>query len=269
MLKPFVFLVAALVVLPLPWANAQTPEAEPLWVRGGEYRLKASVYRSNEADEQPTLVVVLHGDAPFNNPGYQDIFAEKVAEAGRNVVAVGLLRPGYTDPQGNTSDGERGEANGDNWNVRNTGAIAEAIGRLRQRYHSQRVIIVGHSGGAAIAANILGRHSELIDAALLVSCPCDAEAWRENMFALTGNPTFQGEVDTLSPIEQLEGMSDRIEVLMLVGDQDEVAPPLLSERYQAAAVERGKRVRLIQLAGKGHEILLDPSVLVELSAMLQ
>lgn len=268
-MNKFILFVTTIVVLLSPlWANAQTPAAEPLRVEGGEYRLKASVYRSNEADKQPTLVVVLHGDAPFNNPGYQDVFAERVAEAGRNVVAIGLLRPGYTDPQGNTSEGERGEANGDNWNARNIDAIAEATARLRQRYHGRKVVVAGHSGGAAIAANILGRHPELVDAALLVSCPCDVVAWRESMFELTGNPVFQGKVDTLSPIEQLEGVSDRVEVLMVVGRQDEVAPPFLSESYQAAALEQGKRVRLIQLEGKGHEIFLDPEVLAELVTIL-
>jgi pimeloyl-ACP methyl ester carboxylesterase len=64
---------------------------------------------------------------------------------------------------------------GDNWNATNTDAIANAIGALKRRYHARKVVVVGHSGGAAIAANILGRHPELIDAALLVSCPYDSE----------------------------------------------------------------------------------------------
>jgi alpha-beta hydrolase superfamily lysophospholipase len=179
-----------------------------------------------------------------------------------------LLRPGYTDPQGNTSDGERGLTTGDNWNATNTDAIAHAIGELKRRYHARKVVVAGHSGGAAIAANILGRHPAVIDAALLVSCPCDVEKWRQHMFQLTGQPVFQGTIDTLSPVEQITGMSDQAHVTMMVGSQDRVAPPSLSESYQAVAATLGKHVRLVQLEGKGHEIFLDPAVFTALATML-
>jgi pimeloyl-ACP methyl ester carboxylesterase len=90
-------------------------------------------------------------------------------------------------------------------------------GALKRRYHAGTVVVVGHSGGAAIAANMLGRHPALIDAALVVSCPCDVEKWRQHMFQLTGQPVFQGTIDTLSPVEQITGMSDQANVTMMVG----------------------------------------------------
>jgi predicted esterase len=267
------FFVAALpLLLASLWAKGQTPgssPSEPSLVPGGAYRLKISVFRSEQLSAEPVLVVVLHGDAPFNRPDYQNTFAAKVAATNRDVVAVGLLRPGYTDPQGNTSDGERGLTTGDNWNATNTDAIAHAIGALKCRYHARKVVVAGHSGGAAITANMLGRHSALIDAALLVSCPCDVEQWRQNMFQLTGRPVFQGKIDTLSPVEQIKGMSDQANVTMMVGSQDKVAPPGLSERYQAVAAQLGKKVRLVQLEGKEHEIFLDPAVFAELATMLK
>jgi hypothetical protein len=88
------------------------------------------------------------------------------------------------------------------------------------------VVVVGHSGGAAISANMLGRHPALLDAALVVSCPCDVEKWRQHMFQLTGQPVFQGTIDTLSPVEQITGMSGQANVTMMVGSQDKVAPPV-------------------------------------------
>jgi alpha-beta hydrolase superfamily lysophospholipase len=46
---------------------------------------------------------------------------------------------------------------GDKWNAtKNTDAIAHAIGELKRRCHARQVVVAGHSGGAAIAANILG-----------------------------------------------------------------------------------------------------------------
>jgi hypothetical protein len=66
----------------------------------------------------------------------------------------------------------------------------------------------------------------VIDAALLVSCPCDVEKWRQQMFQLTGQSVFQGMIDTLSPIEQITGMSDQANVTMIVGNQAAVTPPI-------------------------------------------
>jgi predicted esterase len=89
------------------------------------------------------------------------------------------------------------------------------------------------------------------------------------MFQLTGQPMFLGEVDTLSPIEQITGMSDQANVTLFVGSQDQVTPPGLSERYQAVAATLGKKVRLVQLEGKGHEIFLEPAVFAELTPMFK
>jgi pimeloyl-ACP methyl ester carboxylesterase len=57
--------------------------------------------------------------------------------------------------------------------------------------------------------------------------------------------------------------------IMMVGGQDKVAPHGLSERYQAVAAQLGKKVRLVQLEGKEHDIFLDPAVFAELATMLQ
>ena len=104
-----------------PDADAQS------WVQGGPFRLRMRPFVSEEISASPILVVVIHGDAPFNEPEYQYVFAATVAATHRDVVAVGLLRPGYADGQGNRSDGERGASVGDNWNVTNTEAVADAI----------------------------------------------------------------------------------------------------------------------------------------------
>ncbi|MEW6737937.1 MAG: prolyl oligopeptidase family serine peptidase [Acidobacteriota bacterium] len=266
----FVVLITSLLVL--SGTNGQTLKplpSEQTWITGGAYRLKTSVFRSEQISIEPVLIVVLHGDAPFNKPDYHNSFAAKVAATNQDVVAVGLLRPGYTDPQGNTSDGDRGLTNGDNWNSKNTEAIAKAIGELERRYHSRKVVVAGHSGGAAITANILGRYPELIDAALLVSCPCDVEKWRQSMFQLTNQPVFQGKIDTLSPIEQIKGISDQVNIIMMVGSQDKVTPPSLSESYQAMVEKLGKKIRLVRLEGKEHEIFLDPAVFAEFVTLLK
>ena len=240
-------------------AHAQVSSPEPVpdqfTVKGGEYRLFARAFRGKDATDAPVLVVVLHGDAPHDNPGYQYRVATRIAAACPDVIVAALLRPGYTDAQGNHSEGERGLTVGDNWNAKDTDATADAIGELRRRFHARRVVVAGHSGGACITANILGRHPEIIDAALLVSCPCDVEPWRASMFKLTGNAAFQGKIDTLSPLELVGNLSPKVPVTMLVGTADDVAPPALSKAYSDAAQKAGKQVKLIELPGKGQRDL--------------
>lgn len=238
------------------------------WVQGGPFRLRMRLFASKETSASPILMVVIHGDAPFNDPGYQYIFAAKAAATHRDLIAVGLLRPGYTDPQGNRSEGERGESVGDNFNVTNTEAIADAIDELKHRWNARKVVVAAHSGGVALAANILGRYPALIDDALLVSGVYDVEKWRQYMFEQTGEPKFQGKIDTLSPIGQITGMSDQVEVTLMVGTEDEIAPPSFSERYEIAARKHGKRVRFVRLEGEGHEIFLKQAVFAELGPML-
>ncbi len=262
------FMLAALVPLGAASPGVPGPVPEASWVRGGDLRLHLRIFRGDKPSKSPILVIVLHGDAPRKRPGQQDAFAARAAE-GLDGVAVGLLRPGYTDLQGNTSEGEKGRMNGDNYDARRTDAIASAIGVLKRRLHARKVVLAGHSGGAALAANILGRHPTLADAALLVSCPCDVPAWRESMFQLTKRPEFRDRIETLSPLDMVEGLSPTVEVTLVVGTQDLMTPPGLSERYQAAAAKLRKKVRLVRLANRGHDFFLDPAVHAELNRLIK
>jgi pimeloyl-ACP methyl ester carboxylesterase len=67
------------------------------------------------------------------------------------------LRPGYKDDTGEQSEGKRGLTTGDNYTPEVVDAVASATDQLRTRFHPARTVLVGHSGGAAIAANVLGR----------------------------------------------------------------------------------------------------------------
>ena len=273
----FVLLLCAFSMLLIQaQVNGQTSELsvhiESLWVRGGQHRLFGQAFSRMDINSEPILVVSLHGDAPppYENPSYQYVFASKVAAANKDVIAVGLLRPGYTDLRGNHSEGERGQLNGDNWNARNTDTIAEAISNLKSQYHARIVVVAGHSGGAAITANILGRHPGLVGAALLVSCPCGhVEDWRKNMLELTGISVFQGNIDTLSPIEQVDYISDKVIISLMVGTQDKVTPAKFSEKFVSELSSQGKNAKLVRLEGSPHNIFLNPTILAEVGVLIE
>jgi poly(3-hydroxybutyrate) depolymerase len=251
-----------------PFPTIAPGKSETIWVQGGPFRLRAYMAVGDSVGARPVLLVVLHGDAPWTKPDYHDTLAARTARH-RDVVAVGLLRPGYTDPRGNTSDGVRGETTGDNYHATNTDALAAAIRRLKDRVRARRVVVAGHSGGGTLTANILARHPDLVDAALVVACSCDVRAWRTHMLQQTGYWGFEDEVEILSPIDIVSGLSNDTEVVLVAGTADPIVPLASIEAYEERARRLGKRVRLMRLEGKQHEIFFDPVVLAELHRLLR
>jgi len=221
---------------------------------------KIRTYRSPDVTDKPILVVALHGDAPFNNPGYQYRFAKLVANKNSNVISVGMLRPGYSDPTGRTSDGAKGEAVGDNYDEKRVNQVAQAIRMLKRQYSPSKIILAGHSGGAAITANLVSLFPLLIDHAFIVSCPCDVDAWRDGMFSLTNKSIFKRNIKTLSPIELISRLGKKTVISIFVGKDDKVARPILSEKYKKEVAEHGVKVTLELIEGQ-HEIFLNPDIL--------
>ncbi|GIL40972.1 alpha/beta hydrolase [Roseiterribacter gracilis] len=264
-------LAAALVLLGLTSsAHAQDgPPGETIWLKGATHRLKARAYRSPASSDHPQLVVVLHGDSPFRNPSYQYLFARRAAASNVDVVAVGLLRPGYTDGDGETSDGERGRTTGDNYTKDVVADVATAVDELKALFAARSVVLVGHSGGAAIVGNVIGTTPNLADGAMLVSCPCDLPAFRRHMFWKQWAPFWLLPVDSLSPLALVDRVRPTTQVQLLVGSDDELTPPRFTQLYADMLKARGGNVSVTILPGQPHDILLEPPVFASLTAMLQ
>jgi pimeloyl-ACP methyl ester carboxylesterase len=266
----------ALVLCCVLLAGCGRSEADSIFGRGGktqwiavpEGRLKADVYSTPTLSARPVLVIVLHGDLFNPTPSYQYAFAQALTQGFdapalpdpvrarlgrhpdvRDIVAAGLLRPGYTDNAGDRSDGERGEARGDNFTTDVTDAVATAVRTLKERYKARRVVLVGHSGGATIAAIVLGRHPEVADAALLVACGC-------------------GATQSLQPLDFVSQVRQASAVRLLVGEQDEVTPPELSQRYAGVLQKRGVDARVSVLPGLGHNIMFTAPVFAETARLV-
>ncbi len=105
-------------------------------------------------------MIVLHGDLFNPRPSYQYAFAQALtdgfdapampdrvrARLGTHphvgdVVAAGLLRPGYTDNAGDRSDGKRGDARGDNYTAEVTDAVAATVRALKRQFMARRVVL--------------------------------------------------------------------------------------------------------------------------------
>jgi pimeloyl-ACP methyl ester carboxylesterase len=249
-------------------AGEAAPRGNTEWLKTDAGRLKARIYVSPDATQKPTLVVVLHGDAPFNKPKYQYVFAERAASSG-DIVAAAILRPGYSDPSGDTSDGVRGLTNGDNYTADRIAMIVTGIRDLQNDYHPRATILVGHSGGAAIAANILALPPRLAEAALLLSCPCDVAPWRQHMKELQRAPVWDQPVESLSPLDLANQVPISTRIRMMVGVDDRVAPPQFTQLYAQRLAGRHIEVQVTEIPGEGHEILLLPVVQEALEKLVE
>jgi predicted esterase len=255
-------------------AQAQAPEPQggatqngtTIWVTITQ-RLKTKVFTAPELSPSPILVVVVHGDSPNGPPTYQYRFAQAVTAEIKDVVAAAVLRPGYEDGEGR-SDGMRGETTGDNYTPEVIDAVATAISELKSRYKPRQVVLVGHSGGAAIVGSLIGRRTGIANAALLVSCPCDVAAWRRHMSLLTGGWIWQRPERSLSPLALVEGVPTSVTVSMLVGSDDRTAPPDLTQVYADALRKHGVPVNVTIAAGRGHDILLEPAAMDQLKRIV-
>jgi pimeloyl-ACP methyl ester carboxylesterase len=187
----------------------------------------------------------MHGDVSSGGPAkYHLDFAKKLAEQSRNLVAVAMIRPGYDDGAGNTSSGEHNNRS-DHYTADNVDAMADGVRRLRERYQASRVVLVGHSGGAATSALILGRKPGVADAAVLVACPCNVGEWRR---ARGGRPWPRSE----SPHEWAGKVPSSTRVIAITGADDSNTKPGLAEEYVALLKKRGVDARFIAVASADH-----------------
>lgn len=214
-----------------------------------------------------TLVIVLHGDAPFAKPDYQYAFARTASAAVPDSIAVALLRPGYEDPQGHRSPGERGQTTGDNYTPDRIDAVAASVRHLQRRYGLARTVLVGHSGGAAIAADLASAYPGLVDGVVLVSCPCALPEWRKHMKTVSPTPLWDAPVASLDPIKLVGGMSPKLRAAVLVGAEDKTTPLRFSRLYAEALSLRGIATDFRIIPGKDHELLGDPEVISALQRL--
>jgi pimeloyl-ACP methyl ester carboxylesterase len=131
--------------------------------------------------------------------------------------------------------------------------MGAAIERLRHKYRPSRVVLVGHSGGAAIAAVLLGLKPQLADAAVLVACPCDLVSWRAGR---RGAPWVSE-----NPLQWTDKVGPAIKVIALTGSRDDTTSPGLGEAYVAALKARGIDAAFHLVPGAGHiDVLQSPAV---------
>lgn len=261
--------IRSLVVAVLLWGGvAVTAVAAPCQredagasVTGAGECIALRRFESPGGGAAPALVVVLHGDIVGGGPASAHFsVAEELARRSRGAVVVALLRPGYSDGAGRASTGDR-LGHVDNYTAHAVDALAGAIARMRELHGASRVVLVGFSGGAAIAAIMLGRHPGIAEAGLIVACPCDIQAWRAER---RGRKWTRSE----SPSDYVARVPKTTRVIALVGEIDGTTPAWLTRDYAARLAAAGVTARAEFRPGLGHLGIFKPDIVAPLLAEL-
>jgi predicted esterase len=196
----------------------------------------------------PNIILIwLHGDVSAGGPAkYHFPLAQKAAEdfAANKVLSVAIIRPGYPDGSGASSSVSFSQGGrSDHYTEENINEVGAAIEKLRLKYKPKSVIIVGHSGGAATAAVLLGMRPQLADAAVLVACPCELTIWRSGRRAWGKSQ---------NPIQWVDKVSTSTKVIALTGTKDVNTPPNLAKIYIDSLKSRGVDATFRPIADATH-----------------
>ena len=201
--------------------------------------LVMSVFAQSNGASAKTLLVFLHGDTSGGGPSsYLYPLAAKYTSP--SVISVALIRPGYFDADHNESTGNT-LGRRDNVTEHNVEAVANALQALRVHYKVGKLVVVGHSGGAATAGVILGKFPGIIDDAILVGCPCNMAQWKAGR-------SFR----SLSPDQFAADVPKHAKVVALTGSKDDNTYPQLAASYIADLVARGVNGKFIEVPDARH-----------------
>jgi pimeloyl-ACP methyl ester carboxylesterase len=226
---------------------------------------------NNEKKAQPNgrvLIVLLHGDS---GGGLAQRHIDRWAKAANNLSGLNqnivfLVRPGYSSPVGDSS----GWANqrDDDYTAENVERVATALHNLKERYQASKVLLLGHSGGAAIASLILGRYPTALDGAILLGCPCDVPVWRQHRGLQRGRQTPWP--NSLNPMDVIDKIPTRKMVLAITGSQDDNTLPQFAEAWTTAASARGIRAKFLLAPDQDHtNILLWPGLAEQVKQIIK
>ncbi len=201
------------------------------------------------------LIIYLHGDYGVGGASYMSTLGAQFKNPSR--LNVALIRPGYFDDEGNFSTGNNlgvttTNISGrlDNYTLENIDIIGNAIINLKNHYKPKRLILIGHSGGAAIAALILNNYPQLANGALLINCPCDVRQFR---------PDWK---KSLSPIQHVSQVSNTAVIHVLSGALDDVVMPEMGKLYAQQLNQKGIPAKFYLGLGMGHNLKDKESALV-------
>ncbi len=197
-----------------------------------------------ESAERTSLIIFIHGDGYRGGPSdYMYWNARRFGTKG--VVAIGLIRPGYYDSEGNHSTGNS-YRDWDNYQPDVIATVAAAVEVLKNHYQADYVILAGHSGGSVISGVIIGKYPGLVNAAVLGACNCNVPEWR------IMRRGYNNWHLSLSPHDFIGKIDKKTTVVAITGGNDGNAKPVLARDYVTVLKANGIDATYIEVPGVGH-----------------
>lgn len=121
-------------------------------------------------------------------------------------------------------------------------SMDEAVSQVKAKMHASQLVLVGYSGGGAVAALVAARRDDVVRL-VTVAGNLDHKMWTQqlNVLPLTGS---------LNPADYWEKLTD-IPQLHLVGANDTSVPLFVAESYQAR-FPNGKKPQIKIVEGFDH-----------------
>lgn len=181
-------------------------------------------------------------DQPSRDPTPTDPLALRLALAQPAGTAAYLARPcQYLDPAALAACPSRWWR-GERFSETVVAATMQALDQLKARFASQRLILVGYSGGGTLAALAAARRDDVAEL-VTVAGNLDHAAWTR----LHGVTPLSGSLNPADETERLRKVPQR----HFVGLQDKVVPPALLEDY-VARYPADRRPGVQRLPGYDH-----------------
>lgn len=194
-----------------------------------------------------TVVVILHGDISRGGPAnYHYQIANNIAFQNSNVTAIALLRPGYPDGKGRTSPGTN-HGRRDQYTASNNKLVAQTLASIKNKHRGKKLIVIGHSGGAAQLGSVIGQNPGLVDTAVLLSCPCHLNNW------IKMHPKWRIQWKrSQSPHSFIKNLKPSTKIIAITGSNDKNTFSKLATDYAALARKQGIDATAIIAPGGDH-----------------
>lgn len=198
------------------------------------------------------LVVFLQGD--IRNLPAESGTAFNLSQQLRSST-ISLQLASYRSDEGIAdATGGNASAHDDDYTPGNVATLASALDRLRALNSGKKILLIGHSGGAAMAALLASRFPASADAYLLAACPCDVPQWRQLRNASTGKT---GRLTHgLSPHDEVDKIKASTRIALVVGIRDDNTLAKFSEAYVSRLQRQGVKTRLTYAIGATHVSVL-------------
>ena len=253
-------------------SNACEKEDFLKYISAGKNKCIAMLNLGKIRKGKKNLIVFLHGDGSPNSPRpgipkkSQIRFAKELINDNNNIFL--FARPGYFIRERGSSEEDRYSSGPRNaikstvvnydWN--NFQILAPALQNLRKYYKPEKLILIGHSGGAYQGGTIHGKVPGLVDINILISCPCDWEIRKKLSNGKKWETKSQlKELKKNSPSFNYKDIDLKSLNILIVGKDDKNTAPGVSKYYYDLLKKKKLQVKLHIIDG-GHGLRSMPTI---------